>query len=91
MKEFDEIFRSDSGYVSCKSCNLVYLEDFHSGIPKLFEGNFHQGIKVHIIYFSLTDISISTVIILFSIHLPCIYTHLRARLMNLCGICNLFA
>ena len=28
MKEFDEILRKDSGYVSCSSYNLVYLEGF---------------------------------------------------------------
>ena len=48
--------------------------DFHSGILKLSEGNFRQGIKLHIIYFSLSDINIRTVIILFSIHLPSIRT-----------------
>ena len=37
--------------------NLVYL-GFHSGILKLFEGNFHQSIKLHVINFSLTDINI---------------------------------
>ena len=54
--------------------------------------NYHQGIKLHIIYFSpgLTDmIRIRTVIILFSIQLPCIHTH-QIRLMNFCGICDLF-
>ena len=51
----------------------MYLEGFHSGILKLFEGNFHQGIKLHIICFGLTDINIRTVIILFSIHLPSIH------------------
>ena len=30
-------------------------KDFHSGILRLSEGNFHQGIKLHIIYFSLTE------------------------------------
>ena len=70
MKEFSEILRSNSGYVSCSSYNLVY-----SGILKLFEGNCHQGIKLHIIYISLTDISIRTVVILLSINLPSINTH----------------
>ena len=32
---------------------LCIYKDFHSGILKLFKGNFHQGIKPHIIYFSL--------------------------------------
>ena len=53
----------------------ILRKDFHSGILKLFEGNFHQGIKLHIIYFSLTDISIRTVIILFSIYLPSVHAH----------------
>ena len=44
---------------------LCIQKDFHSGIMKLFEGNFRQGIKLHIIYFSLTDINTRTVIILF--------------------------
>ena len=68
IKKFDKILRSDRGYI--KVVAVVILKDFHSGILKLFEGNFHQGIKLHIIYFSLTDINITTVIILFSIHLP---------------------
>ena len=50
------------------------LEGFYSGIVNLFEGNFLKGIKLHIVYFSLTDINIRTVIILFSIHLPSIHT-----------------
>ena len=76
MKEFDEFFRSDSGYVSCSSSVILCTQkDFHSGILKLFEGNFHQGIKLHIIYFSLTDINIRTVIILFSFHLSSMHTH----------------
>ena len=54
---------------------LCIWKDFHSGILKLFEGNFHQGIKRHIMYISLTDIDIKTVIILFLIHLPSIHTH----------------
>ena len=54
--------------------NLCIQKKFHSGILKLFEGNFHQGIKLQIIYFSLTDINIKTVIILFSIHVPSINT-----------------
>ena len=48
--------------------------DLHSGILKLFEGNFPQGIKLHIIYLSVTDINIRTTIILFSIHLPSMHT-----------------
>ena len=34
---------------------LCIQKDFHSGILKLFERRFHQGIKLHIIYFNLTD------------------------------------
>ena len=45
-----------------------------SKISLLFEGYFYQGIKLHIIYFSLTNTNIRTVIILFSIHLPSIQT-----------------
>ena len=68
MKEFDEILRNDSGYVSCSpSYNFVYLEGFRSGILELFEGNFHQGIRLHIIYISLIDKNKRTVIIFFSI------------------------
>ena len=52
----------------------MYLEKFDSGILKLFDGNFHQGIKLHIICFSLSDINIRTVIILFSIHVPSVHT-----------------
>ena len=52
---------------------LCILEkDFNSGILKLFEGNFHQGIKLYIIYFSLTDMNVRTAVILFWIHLPSI-------------------
>ena len=67
----------------------ILQKDFRSGILKLFEGNFHQGIKLHIIYFSLTDISIRTVIILFSIHLPSIHTP-KSSSDDLYGICDLF-
>ena len=73
--------------VSRSSYSLVYLEGF---LLKLFEGNFHQGIKPHIIYFSLANQNIRTIIILFSVYLPSIYTHVRIRLMNLRGICDLF-
>ena len=72
MKESDEILRSDSEYVSCVAVILCIWKKFHSGILKLFEGNFHEGIKLHIIYFTLTDMDIRTVIILFSIHVPSI-------------------
>ena len=34
---------------------LCIQKDFHSGILKLFERRFHQGSKLHIIYFNLTD------------------------------------
>ena len=36
---------------------LCIQKDLHSGILKLFERNFHQGIKLHIIYICLTDIN----------------------------------
>ena len=66
MKESDKISRSDSGYQSVVAITILHIyKDSHSGILKLFEGNFHQGIKLHIIYVSLTDINIRTVIILF--------------------------
>ena len=56
----------------------MYLEEVHHGIPKLFERNFHRGIKLHIIYFSLTDVNIKTVITLFSIHVHSMHTHKRS-------------
>ena len=75
MKESDEILRSDSEYQSVVAFIILCVwRDSHSGILKLFEGNFHQGIKLHIIYLGLTDINIRTVTIVFSIHLPSIYT-----------------
>ena len=52
----------------------MYLEGFLSRILKLFKGNFHQGIKLHVIYFRLTDINITNVIIIFSIHFPSVDT-----------------
>ena len=62
------------------------MDIFHSGILELFEENFHQDIKLHTIYFSLTDQNVRTTIILFSVHL----SSLRICLVNLCGICDLF-
>ena len=50
MKESDETFRRDHVYQSVET--VIILRDFHSGILKLFEGNFHQGIKRHIIIFT---------------------------------------
>ena len=90
MKEFNEILRSDSGYVSCVAVIILCIyKKFLTGTLNLFEGNFHQGIKLHILFFSLTDINIRTVITFFQFMcLP--YTHVRVRLMNLCGICDLF-
>ena len=86
MKEFDEIMRSDNGYIKVVAFRILcILKDFYSGILKLFEGNFHQGIKLHIIYLRLIDINIRTVIILLSIDLS-LYTNLRVGLMYLCGI-----
>ena len=52
---------------------LCISKDFRSGILKLFQGSFNQGI--HIIYFSLTDINIRAVIILLSFHLSSVHTH----------------
>ena len=75
MKESDEILRSDSKYQSVVAFIILCVwRDSHSGILNLFERNFHQGIQLRIIYFSLTDINIRTVTIVFSIHLPSIYT-----------------
>ena len=75
MKESDEILRSESGYQSVVTVIILcFHKDSHSGILTLFEENFHQGIKLGIVYFSLTDINIRTVIIFFSIHLPSIHT-----------------
>ena len=75
MKKLYEILRSYSGYVSCIAVIILRIQKkFHCGVLKLFEGNFHQGIKLRIIYFSLTDMNIRTVIILFSIHVPSIHT-----------------
>ena len=58
MKEFDEVLSSNTG---CKSAVAVVIlcikKDFRYGILKSFEENFHQGIKFHIIYFSLTVIN----------------------------------
>ena len=63
MEKFDEILRSDSGQDQFSAVIILCIyNDLHSGILKLFEGNFHQGIKLHIIYFSLTDVSVRTVI-----------------------------
>ena len=82
MKESSQSMRSDSGYQSVVAVVAVIIlciwKDFHSGIQKLFEGNFHQDIKLHIMYFSLADINIKTVIILFSIHLPSNYTRMSS-------------
>ena len=75
MKEPDDILRSDGGYQSVVAfIILCSKKDFHSGIFKLFEGSFLQSIKLHVVYFSLTDINIMTVVILFSIHSLSIHT-----------------
>ena len=90
MKESDKILRSDSGYQSVVAVMILcILKYFHPGILKLFKGNFHQGIKLHIIYFSLTDINIRTVIIWFSIHLPSLHITKSSSDEPL-GICDLF-
>ena len=70
MKEFDEFLGATVDMSVAAVIILCIRKDFHSGILKLFEGNFHQRIKLHIIYFSLTDINVRTVIFSFSIHLP---------------------
>ena len=70
IKESDEILRSDRRYIKIVAVVILCIwKIFHSGILKFFEGNLPQGIKLHIIYFSFTDIIITTVIMLFSIHL----------------------
>ena len=53
----------------------IITVNLHSTILKLIEGKSQQGIKLHIIYFSLSNINIRTVIILFSIPLPSVHTH----------------
>ena len=64
---------------------ILYIsKEFHFGILKLFEGKSQQGIKLHIIYFSLSDINIRTVIILFSIPLPSVHTHKNSSDEPLC-------
>ena len=89
MKEFDEILRRDSGYVTCSSNNLVYfIEGFPFWNSKVISREFSSRYKLHIIYFSLTDINIRTLVILFP--LSFLYTHIRVLLINLCGICDLF-
>ena len=49
-----------NGYVSYSS--LCILNDFSSGILKLFGGDFYQVIKLRNIYFSLTDRNCDNVI-----------------------------
>ena len=62
------------GYQSVVAVIILSIQkDFHSGILKLFKGNFNQGIELHIIYFSLTDIKIRTVIILSSINVSSVH------------------
>ena len=60
------------------SSNFVYFEGFpfmysKENLKNVFEENFYQGIKLHIIYFSLTDQNMTTVIISFSVYLPFIH------------------
>ena len=86
MKESDENLRSDRGYQLVDAVTILCIEN---GNLKLFEGNFRPIIKLHIIYFSLTDLKIRAVIILFSIHLNSIHTPKICQ-TNLCGICDLF-
>ena len=88
MMDSDEILTSDSGYQSVAAAVILCIEKaFYSGILKLFQGNFHQDIKLHIIHFDLTDINIRAVIILFSIHLPSTNT---LKSSSVVGICDLF-
>ena len=68
---------------------LCIWKDFRSAILKLLEGNFHRGIKLHIIYFRLNKINIRTVIILFQF-ICFLYIHLKVRSIIFCGICDLF-
>ena len=51
----------------------MYVEELHSGIVKVVEGNFHQGIKLDINYFSLTHQNIKAVMLLFSVYLPSVH------------------
>ena len=65
MKESEDILRSDSWYQSVVAVIILSIyKDFRFGILKLFEGNFHQVTKLHLIYFRLAYINIRTVIIL---------------------------
>ena len=61
-------------------------KDFHSGVLKLFQRNL-QGIKLRI---TITYSSLINIICDNFFQLICLlYTHVRVRLMNLCGICDL--
>ena len=52
MKGFNKILKSDREYVSCIAVITLYIsKKLLSGILKLFEENFNQGIKLHIIFF----------------------------------------
>ena len=75
MNAFDETLRSDSGMSAVTVINMYIQKDFFGKNLKLSEGNFYQGIRLHIIYFSLTDRNIKTVIAFFSVHLPSIQAH----------------
>ena len=61
-------------YQRCSNYNPVHFKGFNSGIIDLFEGNYCQGSKLHIIYFSLTNQNIKAVIVSFPVFLPCIDT-----------------
>ena len=85
------MLRSDGGYIRIVAFIILCIQkDFYSGILKVFEGNFHQGIKFHIIYFSLTDQKIRTVIILFSVYLPSIHARKSSSDEPLSYLCTLF-
>ena len=74
MKEFDEILRSDSGYVSCGSYDLLYSEGFPFWNYEVILREFSSRYLSDYISFSFNSL-ITTVIILFSIPLPSIHTH----------------
>ena len=60
MKQFDEILRSDSGYIKFVAVVIMCIQkNFHFGILKLFEENFLQDIKLYMRIFYKTSNSIS--------------------------------
>ena len=75
MMESDEMLRSDNGYISCSSYNLVYLEGFQFWNSKVISREFSSRYQTpyHLLYTDRYK-HITTVIILFSIHLPSSHT-----------------